>query len=372
MAVRNLIVGAGISGLVLAERLANECKEEVLIIDRRDHIGGNIYDYDDNGVNVHKYGAHIFHTNISKVWEYLRRFTRFYPYMHEVLALVKGALVPVPFNLNSLATLFPESMAKEWEEKLLKTYAYGSKVSIAELTTQEELKFLSDFVYENIFYHYTLKQWQCAPQDLDTSVLSRVPVRIGKDNRYFEDRFQGIPLEGYTKMCEKMIENPLITLALQTDFKEMPSGEFERVFYSGGIDEFFDYCFGELPYRSLAFDFLKVPKEYFQKASVINYPNNYDFTRIVEYKYFLDQKCPPNAPHSVVSFEYPQAYTLGLERFYPVPNPASKNLYEKYAHKASELKNVYFIGRLGQYQYYDMDKAILKALELFETLEKTR
>ncbi|PAF47621.1 UDP-galactopyranose mutase [Helicobacter sp. 12S02232-10] len=364
MGIRNLIVGAGISGLVLAERLANELKEEVLVIDRRNHIGGNLYDYDDEGVNVHKYGAHIFHTDSCKVWEYLRQFTQFYPYMHEVKALINGCYVPIPFNLNSLRMLFPESLASDLESKLLKAYPYGSRVSILELSKIEDLKFLSEFIYENIFYHYTLKQWQCSPKDLDSSVLSRVPVCIGKDNRYFKDKFQGIPFEGYTKMCERMVKNPLIEVRLQSDFKEFKNLEIQRVFYSGGIDEFFDYCFGELPYRSLEFDFRKISKEYFQSASVINYPNNYDFTRIVEYKYFLSQK----TSRSVISFEYPKNYSKGMERFYPVPNDKNRALYEKYLQKALELENVYFIGRLGKYEYFDMDKAILNVLELFDKL----
>lgn len=363
--MKNLIVGAGISGLVLAERLANELKQEVLIIDKRAHIGGNLYDYEDDGILVHKYGAHIFHTDSCRVWEYLRQFTQFYPYMHEVRAFVNGAYVPVPFNLNSLFMLFPKSMALELENKLLKSYPYGSRVSISELSKEGQLKFLSDFIYENIFYHYTLKQWQCEPEDLDKSVMARVPVCIGKDNRYFSDKFQGIPMDGYTKMCQKMIENPLIEVRLNQDFKDMPSEKYDRVFYSGGIDEYFDYCYGELPYRSLEFDIRKISKEYFQSHSVVNYPNNYDFTRIIEYKHFLDEK----TPQTIIGFEYPKTYQRGMERFYPVPNEANKRLYEKYVEKSSEFKNVYFIGRLGNYQYYDTDKAILKILELFDTLK---
>lgn len=363
---KNLIVGAGISGLVLAERLANELKEKVLIIDRRAHIGGNLYDYEDEGILVHKYGAHIFHTDSHRVWEYINSFCKFYPYMHQVKAFVNGYYVPVPFNLNSLSMLFPKSLCKKLEKQLLKFYPYESKVSILELSKVEELKFLSDFIYENIFYHYTLKQWQCEPEELDKSVLSRVPVYIGKDNRYFKDKFQGIPMEGYTKMCEKMIENPLIEVSLNQDFKDMPDLKYDRVFYSGGIDEYFDYCYGELPYRSLEFDVRKISKEYFQANSVVNYPNNYDFTRIIEYKHFLDQKTAT----TIVGFEYPKKYQRGMERFYPVPNDENKKLYEKYLKEAMKLKDIYFIGRLGEYQYQDMDKSILKSLDLFDFISK--
>ncbi|MDO7253209.1 UDP-galactopyranose mutase [Helicobacter cappadocius] len=366
--MRNLVVGAGISGLVLAERLANQLNEEVLIIDRRDHIGGNLYDYESEGILVHKYGAHIFHTNSYRVWEYLNSFSRFYPYMHEVKAFINGHFAPIPFNLNSLAILFPKSLYKKLERQLLKLYPYESKVSILELSKVRELKFLSDFIYQNVFYHYTLKQWQCQPEELDASVMSRVPVCIGKDNRYFKDIFQGIPIDGYTKMCEKMIDNPLIKLLLNQDFKNMSDIGYDRVFYSGGIDEYFDYCYGELPYRSLEFDIRKFAKEYFQTNSVVNYPNNYDFTRIIEYKYFLDQK----NPQTIVGFEYPRNYQRGMERFYPVPNDKNRKLYERYLKKAKQLKDVYFVGRLGEYQYYDIDQAVLKALDLFEVILKRK
>ncbi|PAF54458.1 UDP-galactopyranose mutase [Helicobacter sp. 13S00482-2] len=363
--MRNLIVGAGISGLVLAERLANELQEEVLIIDRRDHIGGNLYDYEDEGILVHKYGAHIFHTDSNRVWEYLNSFCRFYPYMHEVKAFVNGYFVPVPFNLTSLSMLFPKRLSKKLEKQLLRLYDYESKVSILELSKVQELKFLSDFIYQNIFYHYTLKQWQCEPDELDPSVMARVPVCVGKDNRYFKDKFQGIPFGGYTSMCEKMIQNSLIEVRLNQDFKDISTEGYDRIFYSGGIDEYFDYCYGELPYRSLEFDIRKIQNEYFQVNSVVNYPNNYDFTRIIEYKYFLDQK----TPHSIVGFEYPRKYKKGMERFYPIPNNKNKKLYERYLQEASRFKNIYFIGRLGEYQYYDIDKAILKILELFDIIK---
>ena len=233
MKVKNCIIGAGLAGLTLAERLANVRGESVLLVDRRGHIGGNVYDYDDEGILVHKYGTHIFHTNDKKVWQYVNRFSRFYPYMHEVKAFVDGHLLPVPFNLNSLYMAFPAKIAQDIESMLLEKFAYGSKVSILELQKVPELKFLSDFIYEKIFLHYTLKQWQCVPQELDASVFERVPVSISRDNRYFQDIFQGIPMQGYTKMCEKMIENPLIHLKLNYDYKDIADSiECDRVFYS--------------------------------------------------------------------------------------------------------------------------------------------
>ena len=324
-----------------------------------------MYDYDDGGILVHKYGTHIFHTNDKKVWDYLNQFSRFYPYMHEVKAFVDGQLVPVPFNLNTLSMLLPHSIAKDIESALLKHFSLGSKVSILELQKLPEFAFLSQFIYEKIFLHYTLKQWQCSPEELDSSVFERVPVVLSKDNRYFSDTFQGIPIQGYTQMCENMCKSELITLELDCDYKDVAhSLECERIFFSGAIDEFFDYELGELPYRSLYFEFMRFEREYFQSNSVINYPNNYDYTRIGEYKYFLDSK----TPHSIVSFEYPKSWSRGDERYYPVPNAASAAIYEAYMQRAKALKNVYFIGRLGEYKYYDMDKVVDRALELFESL----
>ncbi|HED6595505.1 TPA: UDP-galactopyranose mutase [Campylobacter coli] len=368
METKNLIVGAGLSGLVLAERLANIKKEQVLIIDKRDHIGGNIYDYEDKGILVHKYGTHIFHTNNENVWKYLNQFTRFYPYMHRVKAMVDGKLISVPFNLKSLQECFPKSICENLERELLGSYKYGERISILDMYSKTNLKFLCDFIYEKIFYHYTLKQWQCEPQDLDASVFQRVPVNISLDDRYFTDRFQGIPMQGYTTMCKKMLENDLITVRLNTTFNDIRDDvKFERLFFCGAIDEFFDYKYGYLPYRSLEFDFVCFEKEYFQENSVINYPNNYTYTRIGEYKYFLDQK----TKHTIVSFEYPKTWeSPNDERYYPIPNKKTEELYKKYLNDAKKLKNTYFIGRLGEYKYYDMDKVVANALALYESISR--
>lgn len=368
--MRNLIIGAGLSGLVLAERLANDRGEEVLLIDRRDHIGGNCADKDWGGILVHSYGAHIFHTKSPKVWEYITRFSLFYPYMHKVFGLVQGQLVPIPFNLNALYAIFPHALAKELESTLLRTFGFGSRVSILELRKHKELEMIAEFIYENIFYHYTLKQWQCTPEDLDPSVFARVPIIIAKDDRYFPaDPYQGIPLEGYSAAFAKMITNKRIEVRLGIEFSELGSmgidvGAFDRVFYSGAIDEYFSYKFGELPYRSLELKTLRLEREYFGSSSVINYPKNYDFTRIIEHKYFLDTK----SPHTIITYEYPKKWQLGDERYYPLPTEQAKRAYEAYANEAKSLKNVFFIGRLGAYQYYDMDKAIEEALRLYESL----
>ncbi|CAM3368402.1 UDP-galactopyranose mutase [Helicobacter labetoulli] len=365
MHYQNVIVGAGLAGLTIAERLANDLNEQVLIIDKREHIGGNVYDYSYNDIMVHKYGSHIFHTNNREVWNYLNTFTSFYPYQHKIKGFVDGQFIPIPFNLNSLYMLFPIRMAQELESILLKHYAYGSRVSIIDIQKITELTFLSQYIYEKIFLHYTLKQWQCEPNKLDSSVLNRVPIIISKDDRYFYDRFQGIPMQGYTKMCENMIDSKYISVQYNTKWHEVKNDiKYNRLFFCGAIDEFFDYEFGALPYRSLEFDFVCFEKEYFQGSAVVNYPNNYDYTRIGEYKYFLDSK----SKHSVVSFEYPKAYSQGDERYYPIPNQESQVLYQSYKAKAEKLKNVYFVGRLGEYRYYDMDKVISRALSLFDEI----
>ena len=247
---------------------------------------------------------------------------------------------------------------------MLKNFKVDSKVPILEFQKQddEDLKFLANYVYENIFLHYTTKQWGVSPKDVDGAVTARVPVYLSKDNRYFQDKYQGIPLEGYTKVVEKMLNHPNIEVRLGVDYKDV-SEEFDKVFYTGPIDEYFNYEFGQLPYRSVNFKFETYNKEYYQSNACVNYPCNYDFTRIHEYKYYLDDK----SKKTVIAKEYSEFFELGKnERYYPIPKDENSALYNKYLEKAKTLKNTYFLGRLGDYQYYDMDKAILRAIELFE------
>lgn len=358
-----LIVGAGVSGATIARRAA-EKGNTVTVIDRKEHIGGNCYDYfDDNGICVHQYGTHIFHTDNKEVWNFVSRFTKWYPYQHKVVALVDGMEVPIPFNLNSIHQIFPELIAKTLEEKLIEKFGFNVKVPILELrkTGDKDLQFLADFIYEKVFLHYTLKQWDMKPEDLDPAVTGRVPVYISRDNRYFQNKYQGIPLEGYTKLIENMLNHKSIQVKLNTEFDHDMLNSFDKVFYTGPIDEFFDYKFGELPYRSLKFEFLTFDREYFQKNSVINYPCNYDFTRIGEYKYFLDTK----SKKTVVSYEYPQPFVLGEnDRYYPIVKNENIALYNRYLELSKKYDKVQFLGRLGDYKYYDMDKAILKAISI--------
>ncbi len=364
----NLVVGAGFSGAVTAERIANILDEKVLIIDKKNHIGGNSFDYTDkNGISIHKYGSHIFHTNNQKVWDYVNRFSSFNTYMHRVLAVIDGIETTIPFNIDTLYKVFPDSVAHKLELKLLESFQYNSKVPILELAkyNDKDLNFLADYIYEKVFLHYTVKQWGKTPDEIDGAVTARVPVLIGKDTRYFQDVYQGIPIKGYTDLINNILNNKNIEIRLNTDFKQVNLNNFKRIFFTGSIDEFFDYKFGMLPYRSVNFKFEEYNTEFYQNNSVVNYPNNYDFTRIHEYKHYNSKK----ASKTVIAKEYSQNYVFGKnERYYPIINDENQKLYNKYLEYSKQHQNLFFLGRLGDYKYYDMDKAVLRALNLFEEL----
>jgi UDP-galactopyranose mutase len=366
---KNIVVGAGFSGAVAAERIASKLNESVLVIDKKEHIAGNSYDYlGKNNIFIHKYGSHIFHTSNEKVWNYIKRFSDFNDYTHKVLASIDGIETIIPFNINTLYDLFPVSTAKKLEIKLLETFEYNSKIPIMEFQkyNDEDLKFLAEFIYNKVFLNYTSKQWGVTPENIDSSVTARVPVYISRDNRYFQDKYQGIPLNGYSGLIKNILNHPNIEVKLNTDFNKIKNNiKHERVFYTGSIDEFFDYEYGVLPYRSVYFELEEHDTEFYQNNSVINYPNDYDFTRIHEYKYYLNDK----SSKTVIAKEYSEEFKLGKnERYYPVINPSNQTLYDKYRQKAQKYDNIYFLGRLGDYKYYDMDKAVLRTLELFETI----
>ena len=373
-----IIIGAGFAGSVIAERIANVLNKKVLIIEKRSHIGGNCYDYkNENGIIVHKYGPHLFHTNYKKVFDYLSNFTDWYIYHHKVLALIDGKKVPIPFNFNTIEQLFPPLLAKKLEEKLLNKYRYNSKVSILELRKEKDkdLKFLADYIYEKVFKNYTAKQWNLKPEDIDPEVTARVPILIGKDNRYFSDKYQVIPKEGYTRIFERMISHPNIKLMLNTDFREIMKvnleqkkiyifgQEFkEKVIFTGMIDELFGYKYGELPYRSLYLKFETLNKEYFQEVATVNYPNDYDFTRITEFKHIH----PVKIKRTVILKEYPKNYKPDEDiPYYPIFTKENQDLYNKYKELAKEFKNLILVGRLAEYKYYDMDDVVKRALDIF-------
>ena len=372
--MRNLVVGAGFSGATIARKLAEDLNQQVTVIDIKDHIGGNAYDYrDENGIMIHKYGSHIFHTNLENVWQFITRFTDFNTYMHKVIAIIDGIETTIPFNLRTLYDVFPNSLATRIEEKLLKQFEFNKKVPILEFQKQddEDLKFLANYVYEKVFLQYTTKQWDVKPDEVDGAVTARVPVYISCDKRYFQDKYQGIPQEGYTNVVKKILDHPNIVVRCNRKFSDIQQDpeilkKFDRIFYTGPIDEFFDYKFGELPYRSVNFKVEEYDREYYQSNAVVNYPCNYGFTRIHEYKYYLNDK----SPRTVIAKEYSESFERGKnERYYPIPNDDNAKLYAKYLEEAKSLNNVYFLGRLGDYKYYDMDKAINRALELFEEIK---
>ena len=372
--IKNLVVGCGFSGATIARQIADCWDEDVLIIDKKKHIAGNSYDFfDENGICIHQYGTHIFHTNLENVWHFLNRFTKWHPYFHHVLAKIDGMEVPIPFNLNSIAMLFPSSLACRLETKLINRFGLNVKVPILDLRKEgdNDLEFLAQYVYDKVFLNYTLKQWGLKPEELDPSVTARVPIYISRDNRYFQDKYQGIPEFGFTQLIKNMLDHPRIHILLEKDYRDVKKEiDAERLFFTGCIDEFYDYQFGELPYRSIRLDFRTYSYPYFQSNSVINYPNNFDFTRIGEYKYFLNNQ----SDKTVVSFEYPQSYIRGEnEPYYPIVKEENQNLYERYLTKAKESdKLVYFLGRLGDYKYYDMDKAVNRALQLFNNIQDKR
>lgn len=374
-----IIVGAGLAGCVMAERIATILDRKVLIIEKRNHVGGNCYDhYNENGILVHNYGPHIFHTNIEDVWEYMSHFTQWNNYQHQVLGFVDGKNVPIPFNLNTLHELLPESKAKDLEKILIEKFDINTKVPILELkkSDDEDLKFLAEFVYEKVFLNYTKKQWGLTPEELDPSVTERVPIYLSKDNRYFQDKYQGLPRNGYYKLFQKMLENINIKILLNTDFKELVKIEKNQIYledekfdgkmiFTGKIDELFDYEFGELPYRSLRFETETLDENYYQEVGTVNYPNNYKFTRITEFKHLTGQK---NEKTSIIR-EYPKTYDADKDiPYYPIPKKDCTELYEKYLEKSGKVNNLILVGRLATYKYYNMDVVVSEALQKFEEI----
>lgn len=377
MMIDYIIVGSGLAGVIMAERIATQLNKKVLIIEKRNHIGGNCYDFkDENNILVHKYGPHLFHTDNKEVIKYLSKFTTWDIYNHEVLAYIDGKKVIIPFNLNTLYEVFPQSKAKKLEEKLLGNYSYNIKIPILELknSTDKELQFLADFIYDKMFVNYTSKQWGMKPEDMDGAVTARVPVFIGRDNRYFNDTYQMLPKNGYTNMINNILNHKNIKIMLNTDFKEICTlkdkdfylfeSKFKgKVIYTGQIDELFDFKFGELPYRSVDMKFETFEKEFYQEKATVNYPNNYDFTRITEFKHIH----PTNSSKTTILKEYPQEYKIGKNTpYYPIFTLENQNKYNEYLQYSKEFKNLILVGRLAEYKYYDMDDIVERVLSIFE------
>lgn len=356
-----LIVGAGFAGSVLAERLATRSNKKVLIIDKRSHIGGNAYDhYNEEGILVHKYGPHIFHTNSKDVFDYLSQFTEWRSYEHRVLASVDGQLVPMPINLDTINKLYGLNLTsfqlEEWFESV------AEKVPVIRTSEDVVVSKIGRELYEKFFRNYTRKQWAMDPSELDKSVTSRVPTRTNRDNRYFTDTYQAMPLHGYTKMFENMLAHPNIKIMLNTDYREIMNViPYKEMIFSGPVDEYFDYKFGKLPYRSLEFKHETLNTETFLPTAVVNYPNEHAYTRITEFKYLTGQK---HAKTSVV-YEFPRSEG---DPYYPVPRPENAELYNKYKKLADQTPNVHFVGRLATYKYYNMDQVVAQALTLYKKI----
>jgi UDP-galactopyranose mutase len=360
-----LIVGAGFAGSVLAERLASQAGKSILLIDKRSHIGGNAYDcYDEAGILIHKYGPHIFHTNSQDVFDYLSQFTDWRPYQHRVLASVDGQLVPIPINLDTINRLYGTSLTSFEVEAFFQSVAEPRE----QIRTSEDVVVskVGRELYEKFFRNYTRKQWGLDPSQLDAAVTARVPVRTNRDDRYFGDRFQSMPLHGFTRMFERMLAHPKIKVLLNADFNEVRKWvPFRALIYTGPVDEYFDFCFGKLPYRSLRFEFETLRTERHQPVAVINYPNDYAYTRVTEFKHLTGQE----HPKSTLVYEFPLSEG---DPYYPVPTPENAEIYKRYKSLADATPGVHFVGRLATYRYYNMDQVVAQALAEFERITGRR
>ena len=356
-----LVVGAGFGGSVLAERLARVSGKRVVICDKRPHVAGNAYDdYDAEGLLVHKYGPHIFHTNSEVVFEYLSRFTEWRRYEHRVLASVDGKLLPIPINLDTVNRLYGLDLDSAGLEAFFASVAEQRPA----LRTSEDVVVarVGRELYEKFFRGYTRKQWGLDPSELDASVTARIPTRTTRDDRYFTDTYQAMPLDGYTRMFERMLEHPNITVCLGTDYRELVrSSEFDEMIYTGPIDAYFGHCFGKLPYRSLQFEHVNLAEELHLPVGTVNFPNEHEYTRVTEFKHLTGQK----HPRTSLVYEYPRSEG---DPYYPIPRAENAALYRKYQDLAERTPHVHFVGRLATYKYYNMDQVVAQALTLFRQL----
>jgi UDP-galactopyranose mutase len=362
-----LIVGAGFAGSVLAERLASQHGARIMLIDRRNHLGGNAYDEKNaDGILYHKYGPHIFHTNSDQVVEYLSQFTEWRPYEHRVLAVVRGRQVPIPINRTTLNMLFDADLKTDEEAA---AFLASRAEPVEDIQTSEDVvvNAVGRELYELFFQGYTRKQWGLDPSELDRSVTARIPTRTNTDDRYFTDAFQAMPREGYTAMFERMLNHELIDIRTGVDFRdvreEIPA---DHIIYTGPIDEYFDYRFGKLPYRSLKFDHKTIEQEFHQPVGTVNYPDpQVPYTRVSEYKHLTGQQ----APRTTITYEYPSAEG---DPYYPIPRPENQALFKRYEALADETEGVTFVGRLATYRYYNMDQIVGQALATFRRLDERR
>lgn len=360
-----LIVGAGFAGSVLAERLATQDDARVLVVDKRPHIAGNAFDhYDDAGILVHRYGPHIFHCNSEDIFDYLSKFTDWRPYQHRVLASVDGQLVPIPINLDTVNRLYGLNLTSaEMPEWLASVTEQRERIETSEDAVVTKV---GRDLYQKFFRGYTRKQWGLDPSELDAQVTARIPTRTNRDDRYFTDTYQAMPLHGYTRMFERMLDHPNISVMLNTDYRDIKDViPYREMVYSGPIDAFFDYRYGALPYRSLEFRFETHDTDQYQSVGTVNYPNDYAYTRITEFKHLTGQQ----HKQTTIVFEFPKAEG---DPYYPVPRPANQEQYQLYAAMAEQHDDVHFVGRLATYRYYNMDQVVAQALALYKKLASRR
>lgn len=381
-----IVVGAGFSGATVAREMAEKHNRKVLVIDKRKQVAGNMFEcFDSQGIRIHQYGPHIFHTNNEFIFRYLCKFSKFYKYEHKVVGKIEGKLVPIPFNFTSLEILFSEEEASEIKKELLLAYPKQTKVSILDLINNDStiVKHFGEFVYENVFVHYTAKQWNQPIEDVDTSVINRVPVILGYDDRYFQDTYQYMPENGFTELFNEMLDHENIDIKLNVDSKDVlefnddskkiyyNGSEFKgKIIYTGALDELLDYKYNPLPYRSLNLVFESYNLDDFQNNAVVNYPNEEAYTRITEFKHLTKQV------HKATSIlkEYPMEYiAIGENKntpYYPIINEENNRVYSKYNDLAKQYKNLFLCGRLADYKYYNMDAAIENALEIVDLITK--
>ena len=372
-----VIIGAGFAGGTVARLLADK-GYEVEIYEEREHVGGNAYDFvDESKSYVHLYGPHIFHTNIQEVYEFLSNYTDWFPYEHKVLGYIDGNFVPIPFSLKSLEMNFPKDKAAKLKKLMIEKYGDGNKVPISKLREEKdkELGELADYVYNKVFLNYTKKQWDMLPEELGDGVTGRVPVYVSYDERYFQDKYQFMPAKGYTELFNNMLNHPNIKITTNKKINDELSFEKDKILfnneeviliYTGMIDELFNYKYGELEYRSLDFEFETLNKKSFQGAAVVNYPNDNKFTRITEFKKFTVENCKSNK--TTIVREYPCKYEKGKIPYYPIPLQRCEDNYKKYFDESKKYKNLYLIGRLAEYKYYNMDLVIKSAMDLAEKI----
>ncbi len=357
-----LIVGAGLAGSVLAEQLSSAGKR-TLLIDKRNHVGGNVFDFRSDGLTVQKYGPHIFHTNSERVWKYLNKYTRFNNYVHRVMASVNGEYYYIPINLETAEKFFKRSFTPE----SLKEYFEEISIPVVKVENSRDVVVskIGEDLYKAFIENYTKKQWGVGPEGLNPEVLRRLPVRFNRDTRYFSDPYQGIPVNGFTPMVEKMVAG-VTEVRLNTSFEDVRDAvNYKNLIYTGPIDEYFNYKFGKLPYRTVRFEFETLDQEIFQPNSVVNYPNDQEYTRITEFKYFYQEK----SGRTVICREYPGWDGIPS---YPVPTDANRKLFLQYEAEAEKFENVYFAGRLGKYRYINMDQVVLESLQLSDLILKCK